>query len=99
MRLWHLTLLILVAAVILAIARELMGRVILVMMLIGLGMVGLTTTAAMYLFQTVGALGEAQDLPEHARAVGATLAVLVAAALGTVGVIFVGGTLLQALVR
>ena len=99
MRLWHLTLMILVVAVILAIARDLMGRVILVMMLIGLGMVFLATTATMYLFQTVGAFGEARGLPEHAKALGATVAVLIGAAMGTVGVIFVGGTLLQALVR
>jgi len=99
MRLWHLALMILVAAVILAIARDLMGRVVLVMMLIGLGMVGLATTAAMYLFQTVGEFGEARDLPGHARAAGATVAVLLGAALGTVGVIYVGGTLLLSLVR
>ena len=58
MRIWHLALMILVAAVILALTREAFGRVMLVMLATGLGEVALGTAAVMTLFRTLGAVGQ-----------------------------------------
>ena len=67
MRIWHLGLMILVAAVILALAREAFGRVMLVMLATGLGEVVLGTLAVLTLFRTLGAVGHARGGPGARR--------------------------------
>ena len=93
MRLWHLFLGVLLLAVVLTIARDPAGRVAMVVFFTTVGEVVVGTTAIMMLFQTVGAIGEAKGLVEHAEAVFATTVVL---AIGTAlmwGLLVVGGWL------
>ena len=90
MRLWHLFLGVCLLAVMLTVARDPAGRVAMVVFFTTLGEVALGTTAIMMLFQTVGAIGEAKGLYEHAEALFATTVVL---ALGTAlmsALLFVG---------
>lgn len=55
MRLWHLVLFVLFAGIILAIVRDTVGRIALIVFITALGEVVLGTTAVMALFQTIGA--------------------------------------------
>ncbi len=98
MRIAHLIWLVFGSAIVLGIGREPFGRVMLVMLVIGLGAVGLATAAALQLFRTVGAIGEAQGLAEHARALAATLGILSGAAMAMAAVVLIGGTCLKILV-
>jgi hypothetical protein len=79
MRLWHLTLLILLVSLLLAIGRDVVGRIALIVFITALGEVVFGTTAVMALFQTIGALGMARGLFEHGQAVAATTLVLIGA--------------------
>ncbi len=79
MRLWHLVVVILVVGILLAITRDVVGRIALIVFLTALGEVVFGTTAVMALFQTIGALGMARGLFEHGEAVAATTLVLIAA--------------------
>ena len=90
-----MALMILVAAVILAVAQEVAGRVVLVMLATGLGSVALATTAALRLFRTLGAFGESRGVGEHTLAFVATLVVLVLTMVAMVVIIVAGATLLQ----
>lgn len=93
MRLWHWLLGAALLAVVLTIARDPAGRVAMVVFFTMVGEVIVGTTAIMMLFQTVGAIGEAKGLVEHAAAVFATTVVL---AIGTAlmwGLLVIGGWL------
>lgn len=98
MRIWHLALMILVSAVILAITKEAFGRVMLVMLATGIGEVALGTAAVMTLFRTVGAVGEADGLLAHVEALTATALVLLIASASMIGLLWLGVVLLMALV-
>ncbi len=98
MRIWHLTLLILVAAVILAVTREVFGRVMLVMLLTGIGEVALGAGAVMSLFRTLGSLGHAEGPLAYAEALTATALVLLFAATLMLGLLGLGAVLVSVLV-
>ena len=79
MRLWHLMLAVFLAAVLLAIARDPVGRVAIVVFFTGLGEFFMGLAAVMTLFQTIGAIGYARDLVSYAKAISSTIAVLIIA--------------------
>jgi hypothetical protein len=96
MRLWHLFVFIFAMGVILAIIRDPVGRIALIVFFTALGEVVIGTTAIMALFQTIGALGEAKGLVAHAEAVATTTLVLVLATAVMSSWLFVGAWLVQA---
>jgi hypothetical protein len=90
MRLWHLVFTVALIAVGMTLARDPVTRVLLIVLTTGLGEVAFGLVAVMTLFQTVGALGEARGVPEHAEALGATAVVLAVATAVMSGWLFVG---------
>jgi hypothetical protein len=96
MRLWHLVFAIVVVGLFLAIWRDVVGRIALIVFVTALGEVVLGTTAVMALFQTIGAIGMARGLFEHGEAMAATTLVLVIATAVMSIWLFVGAWLVQA---
>jgi hypothetical protein len=96
MRLWHLTVVILVLAVVFSLVRDPVGRAGLIVFVTGLGEAAAGLAAVMALFQTVGAIGMARGLAEHAVAVAATTLVLIVGTAIMTFWLFVGAWLLQA---
>jgi len=96
MRLWHLVVFILVLGFLLAIVRDTVGRIALIVFLTALGEVVLGTTAVMALFQTIGAIGMARGLFEHGQALAATTLVLIFATTIMSMWLFIGAWLVQA---
>ncbi len=93
MRLWHLVSAIVVVGVLLAICREPVGRVTLIVLVTAGGEIVLGTASVMALFQTIGAIGMARGLFEHGQAMAATtLVLLIATAIMSVW-LFVGAWL------
>lgn len=78
MRLAHLLFGVLVVAIVLAMARDPVGCAAVVVFFTGLGEVVFGTASLLLLFQTLGALGEAQGFVAHVQALAATAAVLAA---------------------
>jgi hypothetical protein len=95
MRLWTLVLAVLVIAIVLAIARDEMGRVAVIIFFTGLGTVVAGVTSIMALFQTIGALGESKSILSAVEAFAATLIVLGVGSVTMLGVMFGGGLLIQ----
>jgi len=95
MRLSTLLFAVLVIGVVLAIVRDEVGRVAVIVFVTGLGATVGGLTAIMALFQTLGAFGEARGLAAHVEALAATAVVLVVASAGMLGVLFVGAQLVQ----
>ncbi len=79
MRLWHLLVVILALGLIMAIWRDVVGRIALIVFVTALGEVVIGTTSVLALFQTIGAFGEAKSLYAHAEAVATTTIVLIVA--------------------
>nr|WP_303652439.1 hypothetical protein [Paludisphaera mucosa] len=78
-----------------AMCRDPAGRIGVIVFITGIGEVFLGLAAVMALFQTIGSIGLARGLLEHAEALAATTLVL---ALGTVGMtfwLFVGAWCIQ----
>jgi hypothetical protein len=98
MRLWHLVLGILATALVLTIARDPIGRVAAIVFVIGLGEAISATSALLALFQTIGAIGEAEGLSAHAGAVLATTLVLAVATTIMAALLFAGFWLVDAAV-
>jgi hypothetical protein len=98
MRVWHLSFVVLVAAVGMTVARELPGQVFLVMFLTGIAEVACATAALMTLFKTVGSFGKAESLMAHAEAVAATALVLILATAVMTGLLWLMGSVLQTVV-
>jgi hypothetical protein len=96
MRLWHLFVFIIILATVLAIARDPVGRVAMIVFITALGEVIIGTTAILALFQTIGSLGEAKGLVAHAEAVATTTLVLVLATAIMSSWLFGGAWLVQA---
>jgi len=96
MRLWHLGVFIAALCLILAIVRDQVGRIALIVFVTALGEVIIGTTAVLALFQTIGSLGEAKGLFEHAEAVATTTLVLIIGTTVMSSVLFVGAWLVQA---
>jgi hypothetical protein len=98
MRLWHLTVAILVLGIVLSVVRDPVGRVALIVFVTAFGEAALGLTAVMALFQTIGAIGMARGLLDHAEAVAATTLVLIAATAIMSFWLFMGAWLIQATV-
>ena len=96
MRLWHFTVVILFVGLLLAIGRDVVGRIALIVFITALGEVIFGTTAVMALFQTIGALGMARGFFEHGQAVAATTLVLIGATTVMSIWLFIGAWLVQA---
>jgi hypothetical protein len=96
MRLWHLSVFIIILGTVLAIARDPVGRVAMIVFVTALGEVIIGTTAILALFQTIGSLGEAKGLVAHAEAVATTTLVLVLATAVMSSWLFGGAWLVQA---
>ena len=96
MRLWHLFVFIIILGPCLAIARDPVGRVALIVFITALGEVVIGVTAIMALFQTIGSLGEAKSLVAHAEAVATTTLVLVLATTLMSSWLFAGAWLVRA---
>jgi hypothetical protein len=75
-RLWHLIYIVAGLAIVMTLARDPMARVMMIVVAMGIGEVVFGLVAVMALFQTIGALGEARQLVEHAEALAATSFVL-----------------------
>jgi hypothetical protein len=96
MRLWHIFVFILALSLVLAIVRDPVGRIALIVFLTALGEVVIGTTAVMALFQTIGSLGEAKGLFAHAEAVATTALVLIIATTVMSSWLFAGAWLVHA---
>jgi hypothetical protein len=77
-------------ALVLTLFRDPITRVFLILFTTGLGEVVLGLMAVMTLFQTIGSIGEAKGLAEHAEALAATSVVLCLATAVMSGWLFVG---------
>ena len=98
MRLWHLVVFILAMGLVLAIVRDPVGRIALIVFTTALGEVVIGTTAVLALFQTIGSLGEAKGVVAHAEAVATTTLVLILAVALMSSWLFAGAWLVQATV-
>jgi hypothetical protein len=96
MRLWHIFVFILALSLVLAIVRDPVGRIALIVFLTASGEVVIGTTAVMALFQTIGSLGEAKGLFAHAEAVATTALVLIIATTIMSSWLFAGAWLVHA---
>src|SRR5215831_7368085 len=95
MRLWHLVVFIMALGMILAIVRDPVGRIALIVFTTALGEVVIGTTAVLALFRTIGAIGEAKGLFAHAEAVATTLVLIIATTVMS-SWLFAGAWLVQA---
>jgi hypothetical protein len=95
MRIWHLSVAILVTAVVLSIVRDPVGRVALIVFVTASGEAALGLTAVMALFQTIGAIGMARGVLDHAEAVASTTLVLLVATAVMSFWLFIGAWLIQ----
>ena len=82
--------------ILLAIVRDTVGLIALIVFVTALGEVVLGTTAVMALFQTIGAIGMARGLFEHGQALAATTLVLISATAIMSMWLFVGAWLIRA---
>ena len=98
MRIWHLTVAILVLGVLLSIVRDPVGRVALIVFVTASGEAAMGLAAVMALFQTIGAIGMARGLLDHAEALAATTLVVLAATTVMSCWLFMGAWLIQATV-
>jgi hypothetical protein len=96
MRLWHIFVFILALSLVLAIVRDPVGRIALIVFLTASGEVVIGTTAVMALFQTIGSLGEAKGLFAHAEALATTALVLIIATTIMSSWLFAGAWLVHA---
>ncbi|MHB1559650.1 MAG: hypothetical protein ACYC61_19555 [Isosphaeraceae bacterium] len=96
MRIWHLVVFILAMGLVLAIIRDPVGRIALIVFITALGEVVIGTSAVLALFQTIGSLGEAKGVVAHAEAVATTTLVLVIATAVMSSLLFGGAWLVQA---
>jgi hypothetical protein len=96
MRLWHLVVGTMLAALVLAIGRDPVGRFSIAVFVIGVGTVVLGTASLLALFQSFAAVGHAEGFGEHARALAVSAVVLSAATAAIVVWLFVGVWLTEA---
>ena len=95
MRVWHLLLLIFAVAIMLAVSKERIGQVFLVMFLTGVAEVVCGTTAIMNLFKSIGAIGRAGSPAAYIEAIAATALILMLATIAMTGLMFVGASILR----
>jgi hypothetical protein len=94
MRLFHLLMAVFITALILAISRHEVGRIMLVVFLTGLGEFIFGAMAVMTLFQTIGSIGQANRLLAYLQALAATALVLLVATATMNGILWLGWWLL-----
>ncbi len=82
----------------LAVARDPVGRVALVVFLTGLAEIALGTTAIMTLFQTIGTIGAARRMATWVEALGATVLVVLGASFSMIAILWAGVWLVQRVV-
>ncbi len=95
MRIWNLSLATVVVAVALAMLRDEVGRVAVIVFIAGLGLIACGLVAILALFQTLGSFGEARGVIAHAGAMAATAAVLVVGSATMLGTIYAGAWLVN----
>jgi hypothetical protein len=98
MRLVQLVFLVAVIGLVMAVFRDPVGRVAVIVFTTGLGMFVFGLLGVMALFQTIGAFGEADTFVAHIEAVAATSVVLAMASTAMAGWLFVGAWLVVKLV-
>lgn len=98
MRLIHLVFAVFLAGLIMAIARDEVGRVALAVFVTGVVEIVLGTAALMSLFQSIGAIAEADRPLAFAQAFAATGLVLLVATLAMNAVLWAGVWLVQVVV-
>jgi len=82
--------------IVFSVVRDPVGRVALIVFVTGIGETVLGVTAIMALFQTIGAIGMARGLLDHAEAMAATTVVLAVATTVMSFWLFLGVWLIQA---
>lgn len=95
MRILHLIFAVMMAAVVMTVAREPVGRVALVVFITGSVEIVLGLTFIMTLFRTFGAIGEARSVLAYVEAIAATAVVLVVASYVMNTVLWAGVWLVQ----
>lgn len=98
MRILHLILIVFFVALGLAISREPIGRVALIVFVVGLGEFVLGGIALYQLFDAVQDLGQARGLLDHLQAIALTSVVLVSASVIMNGLLWLGFAMVQAAV-
>jgi hypothetical protein len=96
MRLWQLLVMVVFVAVGVTLAREPVGRVMVIVFIFGLAEVFFGTLVVKSLFQTIAAIGRAESLAAYAGAVLSTAAVVVAGSITLAGILYFGGVLIRA---
>jgi hypothetical protein len=97
MRLAHVLFAVGLIAIVMTLFRDPFGRVFVIVFATGVGEVVLGLAALMALFQTVGALGQAEGLSDHAEALAATSVILAVASVTMSAWLFVGAWLVMVL--
>jgi hypothetical protein len=77
MKLWHLIFVVFLAALSMAVARDPVGRVALVVFVTSLSMIALGTASLLLLFRAISAIGSAESTYSYIEACAATAGVLV----------------------
>ncbi len=95
MRIWNLSLATFVLAVVLAMLRDEVGRVAVIVFLAGLGLMASGLMAIMALFQTLGAFGEARGVVAHVEALAASAVVLLVGSAAMLAAIYAGAWLVN----
>ncbi len=90
MRLWHILFGVFLSATVLAIAREEVGRVAIVVFATTISEVFLGTASLLMLFRTFGAIGMARNAMMYVEAIAATIAVLFVGTAAMAGVLYIG---------
>ena len=99
MRLWHLIFAVFLTAVGLAISRDEVGRVALVIFLTGMSLIFLATCSLLLLFRTCGALGMAQSWLTQIEAIAATVFVLFFSSASMWAVLWCGMSVVRKVVK
>lgn len=99
MKIWHIVVAVLLLALMLAIARDEIGRVALVIFLTAMGAVVIGTSSIMMLFRTIGEFGAARSLVSHIEALFATAGVLVFGGGSMLAVLWCGAAVVRSVVK
>jgi len=99
MKLWHLIFVVFLAAIAMAISRDPVGRVALVVFVTSLTMIGLGTASLLLLFRAISAIGSADSTVSTIEACAATAGVVVFGSGSMLFVLFCGIALLNRVVR
>lgn len=99
MKIWHILFAIFLAALAMAIWRDPVGRVALVVFVTSLSMIGLGTASLLFLFRAISAVGSAQSMFSTIEACAATAGVLIFGGSSMLFVLWCGIGLLFQVVR